>query len=143
MSMPAHHRVTPLDLGAGRAVGHGSAGSFEGPSSGRSSGRSGSAVDGDGGGTGTDDADALRKNTLSDAVIRKLKVRNQQLEVDLKDQIKQTEELRRGVESWKKNIKDRHNAKIEQVYRILTGEHVCVCVCDGVLCRCRCRCLHA
>ena len=143
MSMPAHHRVTPLDLGAGRGVGHGSAGSFEGPSSGRSSGRSGSAVDGDGGGTGTDDADALRKNTLSDAVIRKLKVRNQQLEVDLKDQIKQTEELRRGVESWKKNIKDRHNAKIEQVYRILTGEHVCVCVCDGVLCRCRCRCLHA
>ena len=122
MSMPAHHRVTPLDLGAGRGVGHGSAGSFEGPSSGRSSGRS--AVDGDGGGTGTDDADALRKNTLSDAVIRKLKVRNQQLEVDLKDQIKQTEELRRGVESWKKNIKDRHNAKIEQVYRILTGEHV-------------------
>ena len=122
MSMPAHHRVTPLDLGAGRGVGHGSAGSFEGPSSGRSSGRS--AVDGDGGGTGTDDADALRKNTLSDAVIRKLKVRNQQLEVDLKDQIKQTEELRRGVESWKKNIKDRHNAKLEQVYRILTGEHV-------------------
>ena len=90
MSMPAHHRVTPLDLGAGRGVGHGSAGSFEGPSSGRSSGRSGSAVDGDGGGTGTDDADALRKNTLSDAVIRKLKVRNQQLEVDLKDQIKKS-----------------------------------------------------
>ena len=122
MSMPMHHRVAPLDVGAGRGVGHGSAGSFEAPSSGRSSGRS--AVDGDGGGTGTDDADALRKNTLSDAVIRKLKVRNQQLEVDLKDQIKQTEELRRGVESWKKNIKDRHNAKIEQVYRILTGEHV-------------------
>ena len=62
-------------------------------------------------------SEGRNKSTLSDAVIRKLKLKNQQLDKELRDKKRHLEEMTKSVMSWKKNIKDRHVAKIEQVMR--------------------------
>jgi hypothetical protein len=54
------------------------------------------------GGVGGDDSDSQKKHILSDAVIRKLKLKNQQLEKELRDKKKQMEEMTKSIVSWKK-----------------------------------------
>jgi hypothetical protein len=72
----------------------------------RSSGRSGTDVESGHsesmGGGGGDDSDPQKKHILSDAVIRKLKLKNQQLEKELRDKKKQLEEMTKSIVSWKK-----------------------------------------
>jgi len=103
---PGSSRDLHLDFGAAAS---------ESP---RSSGRS--ATDGEGGpsesmaGGGGDDSDSQKRSILSDAVIRKLKLKNQQLEKDLREKKKQIEEMTKSVVSWKKSIKDRQVARIEE-----------------------------
>jgi hypothetical protein len=75
-------------------------------------------TDGEGGsGVDCEGSEGRNKSTLSDAVIRKLKLKNQQLDKELRDKKRHLEEMTKSVMSWKKNIKDRHVAKIEQVMR--------------------------
>lgn len=66
-----------------------------------------------------DDNDSQRRSVLSDAVIRKLKLKNAQLEKDLRDKKKQVEEMTKSVVSWKKAVKEKHVAKVEQVEGLL------------------------
>lgn len=72
---------------------------------------------------GGDDSESQKRNVLSEAVIRKLKVKNQSLEKEVRDKKKQVEEMTKSVVSWKKSIKDRHDKKIEQV--VAHPESVC------------------
>jgi len=88
-STPAAVRSLNLEFGAARA------------DSPRSSGRSANA-DESMGGVGGDDSDSQKKHILSDAVIRKLKLKNQELEKELRDKKKQMEEMTKSVVSWKK-----------------------------------------
>jgi hypothetical protein len=69
-----------------------------------------------------DDSESQRRSMLSDAMIRKLKQKNSQLDEEVRAKKKQIEELVRNVTSWKKSIKDRNSTKLEQLEQALKSK---------------------
>jgi hypothetical protein len=72
--------------------------------------------------TNNDDSESQRRSMLSDAMIRKLKHKNSQLDEELRAKKRQIEELVRNVTSWKKSIKDRNSSKLEQLEQVLKSK---------------------
>ncbi|EKX47618.1 hypothetical protein GUITHDRAFT_162660 [Guillardia theta CCMP2712] len=70
-------------------------------------------------GASGEDVDQEQRSNLSEAVIRKLKQKNSQLEKELRDKKRQLEDMMKSVVSWKNSIKDKHISKIEEVETIM------------------------